>query len=357
MRVVLTCAVVLASVLWPATASARASTPLRITLDPGHGGDQIGTAYTFSDGTVLQEKSLDLEVALMLRQLLEQAGLAVTLTRTTDTAVNALQQDLNGDGRVGLADELQARIDTANAAGSDLFVSICFNGSSDPSIDGTETFWNPDRPFSNQNKQLAAQVDRSVVADLSAAGYPTRDRGANTDTSLLNGDSFFLLGPRSAIIARPSQMPAVIGEPLFLTNPSDATALRDSRTLAAIARGFFDGIQRYVTSTDAGPSALAAPIAHSQATPSPGGSGPWTVWAITYADTPAGLQLARLSVNALASHGLTATVVKTSTMASLRPGFLVVSAGTFGTRQSALARAAQLQAAGYPHAYVRPVPR
>jgi N-acetylmuramoyl-L-alanine amidase len=249
MRLFVVCGLMLLATAWPPALSAYASRPLRISLDPGHGGSEIGTVYRFPDGTVLRGKTLNLQVALALRQLLQQAGYAVTLTRTTDAPVNTLHQDLNGDGRVTLADELQARVDAANAAGSDLFVSICFNGFSDPSIRGTETFWNPNRPFSDQNKQLADNVQKSMVADLAAAGYSTRDRRANTDTSLLNGDSFFLLGPRSNVIARPTQMPAIIGEPLFLTNPADANALRDSRILDAIAHGLFDGIQGYVAST------------------------------------------------------------------------------------------------------------
>ena len=114
----------------PAIAYAKPQT--RITIDAGHGGSEIGATYRFADGTVLQEKTLDLQVALLLRDLLEQAGFSVTLTRTSDTAVNVAYHDLSGDGRVGLADELQARVDAANAAGSELFVSICFNGASDP---------------------------------------------------------------------------------------------------------------------------------------------------------------------------------------------------------------------------------
>jgi N-acetylmuramoyl-L-alanine amidase len=171
----------------PIAPAAHAAEPRRITLDPGHGGAEIGSSHRFADGVILREKDLNLRVALRLRQLLGRAGFVVTLTRTTDTSVNSNHQDLNGDGRVGLADELQARVDAANAAGSSLFVAICFNGSSDPSARGTEAFWNPNRPFSDRNRQLAERVQSAMVADLAAAGYTPRNRGANTDASLLPG--------------------------------------------------------------------------------------------------------------------------------------------------------------------------
>ena len=242
----------------PANATAQ---PLHITLDAGHGGSEIGASYRFADGVVLQEKTLTLRVALRVRQLLEQAGFLVTLTRSSDAPLNTAGLDLNGDGRVGLADELQARVDVANRAGSDLFVSICFNGSSDPAISGTETFWNPNRSFSDRSKRLADLAQTSMVADLAAAGYRTHDRGARTDASLLGGDALFLLGPKSSIIARPSQMPAILGESLFLTNPADATALRDDRIVEAVARGYFDGVQAYTRSAASG--AAAGSIRHA----------------------------------------------------------------------------------------------
>src|SRR5919204_4256062 len=219
--------------------------PLHVTLDPGHGGPEIGASYRFADGLVLQEKALNLRVALRLHDLLQQAGYAVSLTRSTDGPVNVDDRDLNGDGQVGLADDLQARVDRANRGGSDILVSIHFNGTSDPSVRGTYTLWNPDRPFADRSRRLAELVHRYLVTALRHSGYATLANGARTDASLLGGDAFFLLGPRSATVVRPSQMPAIIGEPLFLTNPHDAAALRDDRVLEAVARGYFDRIQAF----------------------------------------------------------------------------------------------------------------
>jgi N-acetylmuramoyl-L-alanine amidase len=336
-------------------AGAGAAQPLRITLDPGHGGAEIGASYHFAEGVVLQEKTLSLRVALRVRHLLEQAGFGVTLTRSTDAPVNISGQELNGDGRLSLADELQARVDAANRAGSDVLVSIHFNGSSDPTISGTETFWNPHRAFSDRSRQLAERIQRALLTDLAAAGYATRDRGIETDASLLNGESFFLLGPRSNIIRRPSQMPAIISEPLFLTNASDASAMRDDRAIEAVARGYFDGIRAYAASTNAAAPA-EAPAAAAQKPSSTGAPRRWTVWAITYTDSPQGRRLAGQAARSLTAIGIPSAVLTTGQTSSLRPGFVVVTSAPLDTRQAASARVAQLRQAGYPGAYVRTVP-
>jgi N-acetylmuramoyl-L-alanine amidase len=216
-----------------------------VTLDAGHGGSEIGTSHTYSDGTVLLEKDINLRVMLRVRDLLQQSGYQVTPTRTRDAQVNADKKDVNGDGKVTLSDDLQLRVDTANNTGSDVFVSIHFNGISDPNIKGTYVFYDPDRPFVDRSKSLAELVDASLARALKDAGYTTVDHGATTDTSVLGGDHYYLLSPKTDAVARPSTMPAVIGESLFLTNEDDANAIRKDAIVEAIARGYAEGVKAY----------------------------------------------------------------------------------------------------------------
>ncbi len=216
-----------------------------ITLDAGHGGSEIGTSHTYPDGTVVLEKDLNLRVMLRLRDLLQQAGFQVTTTRTTDSQVNADKKDLTGDGKVTLSDDLQARVDIANNSGSDLFVSVHFNGISDPNMKGTYVFYDPSRPNSDRSKALADMVDASITKALKDAGYTTVDHGSTTDTSVLGGDHYYLLSPKTDIVARPSTMPAIIGEGLFLTNADDANAARKDAIVEAIAQGYAAGIKAY----------------------------------------------------------------------------------------------------------------
>jgi N-acetylmuramoyl-L-alanine amidase len=216
-----------------------------ITLDAGHGATEIGASHVYSDGTVLQEKDINLRVMLRVRDLLQQAGYQVTTTRTKDAPVNADKKDLTGDGKATLSDDLQARVDVANQANSDIFVSVHFNGISDPNVKGTYVFFDPDRPYADRSQALAGIVDQSLTKSLKDAGYSTVDHGPTKDTSVLGGDHYYLLSPTTNLVPRPSQMPAIIGEGLFLTNDDDANALRKDAIVEAIARGYAEGIKAY----------------------------------------------------------------------------------------------------------------
>jgi N-acetylmuramoyl-L-alanine amidase len=216
-----------------------------VTLDAGHGGPEIGTSHQFPDGFLLAEKDLNLRVMLRLRDLLQQSGYQVTPTRTRDTQVNVDKKDVIGHGKVTLADDLQARVDIANTAGSDIFVSVHFNGISDPNIKGTYVFYDPDRPFADRSKTLAELVDQALTKSLKEAGYSTIDHGATKDTAVLGGEHYYLLSPKTDAVARPSQMPAIIGEGLFLTNVDDANAIRKDAIVEAVARGYAEGIKAY----------------------------------------------------------------------------------------------------------------
>jgi N-acetylmuramoyl-L-alanine amidase len=216
-----------------------------IALDAGHGGTEIGTSHTYPDGTVLAEKDLNLRVMLRVRDLLQQAGYQVTVTRTRDAQVNSDKKDLTGDGKVSLSDDLQARVDLANGVSADVLVSVHFNGMSDPNRKGTYVFWDPDRPYADKSKALAEMVDQALVKAMKEAGYTSEDHGATRDTSVLGGEHYYLLSPKTDTVARPSQMPAVIGEGLFLTNEADANALRKEAIVEAIARGYAEGIKAY----------------------------------------------------------------------------------------------------------------
>jgi N-acetylmuramoyl-L-alanine amidase len=91
------------------------SRPARLpAIDPGHGGSDPGAG---SSGLV--EKKVNLDIALRLKAMLVGAGVNVVMTREQDRRLNLASIDLTGDGSVGSADELTARIDVANQARAD----------------------------------------------------------------------------------------------------------------------------------------------------------------------------------------------------------------------------------------------
>lgn len=223
----------------PATAGPRKRV---VVLDPGHGGPESGAS-----AVGLAEKDVNLEIALRLAELLRSQGYEVALTRDADRAVSP---EFTGGGYPGVGKDLQARIDIANAAGADLFISIHNNGSADPDESGTEVWYNKERPFSERNQALAGLVQENLRRELAAIGYNALDRGIKDDSNfrIFRGRAYnlYVLGPGTG--PRPhvaTQMPGVLGESLFISNPADAAMLRRERTRDAIAAGYRDAIVAY----------------------------------------------------------------------------------------------------------------
>jgi N-acetylmuramoyl-L-alanine amidase len=217
-----------------------------IALDPGHGGPEPGAV---SGPYGLNEADLNLDIALRLAELLRASGYAAVLTRDSDRAVDPSYKGGGYAGGVGR--DLQARIDIANGAGADLFLSIHNNGSANTAMSGTEVWYSAQRHFSDRNRALAEIALDTLVGAIREAGYPTVRRGLNEDTNFrtFQGRIFniYVLGPGDNEFRPhvPSQMPGVLGETLFLSNPGDAAALSRPDIRQAIARGYLATVERY----------------------------------------------------------------------------------------------------------------
>jgi N-acetylmuramoyl-L-alanine amidase len=214
-----------------------------VALDPGHGG--IETGAVANNG--LAEKDVNLRIALELAVMLRSGGFVPVLTRNSDRRVNISGRDLNGDGVVNTDDDLQARVDIANAAHADILISIHNNGSADSSMRGTTIYYCDARPFSGEDIKLAASLRTHIVGSIRAAGYNNSvDRGISDDAPLKKPfGHLFLLGPLTPRMARVSNMPGALGETLYLSNPTEAAWLARDSMIAAIARGYYDGIVGY----------------------------------------------------------------------------------------------------------------
>jgi hypothetical protein len=181
-------------------------------------------------------------------------GYRVAMTRDGDAPPDG-GRDLTGDHRVGLADDLQARVDAANASGAAVLLSVHFNGSADRRLRGPEVYFSADRPFAEENKRLADALLTAVRQRLAAEGVRVAGRGVLPD-QVLGGGPLYLLGPAGGRIARASAMPGVLAEPLYLTNLDDARLLAQPRVLEALAQGYADGLAAYL-----GPPARRALVA------------------------------------------------------------------------------------------------
>lgn len=230
-----------------------------VYLDPGHGGVDTGTSGLTSDGTIAEEKNVALAIALRTAAILRQDGLSVVLSRSDDTLPGATPSDYTGDGTAltpdGVLADLQRRIDRANASGARVLLSIHLNAFDDPSVGGAETFYDSARPFSGRSNRFATLVQETLINGLRASGYDTPDRGVTDDRDLsieslgsLAGDyhHLVLLGPGVTGRLRPSQMPGALSEPLFLSNPPEATAATQPSMQDIIARAYARAIEEFL---------------------------------------------------------------------------------------------------------------
>lgn len=91
-----------------------------VAIDPGHGGAEPGSE---NQSLGLLEKDLNLDVSMRLKDLLEEKGYKVVLTRYNDRLV-----------------PLEDRSKIANRANAGIFVSIHFNASINDEASGIETY-------------------------------------------------------------------------------------------------------------------------------------------------------------------------------------------------------------------------
>jgi N-acetylmuramoyl-L-alanine amidase len=224
-------------------------------IDAGHGGLDPGVVGATKAGRQVLEKDATLAVAVRLAALLRANGFAVVMSRTRDTTVMKLSAADSSYGAItssAVHRDLAARAACANAAGANVLVSIHFDGFSDPSVGGTETFYDAARPFAAANHRLATNLQSALVASLAAS-----DRGVWTDDQLGapaltgSGQSYnhlIELGPQSAgWVDDPSQMPGALVEPLFITNPSEAQIASDPAGQEKIAEALAAGVLRFVS--------------------------------------------------------------------------------------------------------------
>jgi N-acetylmuramoyl-L-alanine amidase len=215
----------------------------RIVIDPGHGGHDTGTIGP----TGLKEKDVVLDVALKLKKLIEEkAGAEVIMTRTDDTFV-----------------PLEERTAIANEKAADLFISIHANASRSRSARGIETYYlnltsNPDalevaarenatsqesvHELQNlikkiamteqveESQDFATQVQREIYSRLKV-GRNLRNRGVKKAPFVV------LIG---------ANMPSILTEISFLTNPYDERLLKKSDYREKIADALYRGIAHYV---------------------------------------------------------------------------------------------------------------
>ncbi|MBW2458825.1 MAG: N-acetylmuramoyl-L-alanine amidase [Deltaproteobacteria bacterium] len=225
----------------------------RVALDPGHGGWDAGAIGP----TGLREKDVALDIAHRAAPTLAaDLGIETMLTRDTDTFI-----------------PLEERTARANGFGADLFISIHCNATENGQAHGVEVFFlDPTRELDKRARQVAARENlvglsggtkdpgtldaqlASIAAGLNVADVTARSRlfaellrkstmasmqgryAGTVDHGVKTAGFFVLLG---------ADMPAVLFETSFISNPDDEARLTTADYRQKLADGVVNAIRAY----------------------------------------------------------------------------------------------------------------
>ena len=220
----------------------------RVVIDPGHGGRDPGATGALPG---VYEKDVVLDLSKVLAKKIERdLGLEVIMTRTSDTYLT-----------------LEERTAMANTHKADLFISVHANASRNQSAHGIETYFlnlttdedsiavaarenaTSKKNISelqeilndlmqnakiNESSRLATYVQRGMYGKASAHYNPVADKGVK------QAPFYVLLG---------AQMPSVLIEAGFISNPKECRRLMEEQYQRTIANGIVDGIRSFISDT------------------------------------------------------------------------------------------------------------
>lgn len=180
-----------------------------IVLDAGHGASDGGAVGI--SGAV--EKDINLAITLHLKDMLEETGAKVVLTRDSDDPIAESKRE-----------DMRLRKRIRNESDADAFLSIHMNKFAESKYKGAQVFYSPDK----DSKELGETLQSCLKEMLS----PDNNRVAKAA-----GDSLYLL--------RDSPVPAVIVECGFLSNPSEEQLLCQPDYQSKVARAICTGVMKY----------------------------------------------------------------------------------------------------------------
>jgi N-acetylmuramoyl-L-alanine amidase len=172
--------------------------PITVVIDAGHGGHDRGGI----PGQRVAEKDMTLDVALRLRNILSANGYNVVMTRSSDVFV-----------------PLGGRVAIANSYRNAVFVCIHFNATARSGASGIETYF-----YSRDSLPLASAIHYYV-----AGGAPSENRGVRR---------------RGYFVLRKTNIPAVLVECGYLTNPTEAAYAETASYRQRLAEEIATGVRR-----------------------------------------------------------------------------------------------------------------
>jgi N-acetylmuramoyl-L-alanine amidase len=241
----------------------------RIVIDPGHGGHDTGTIGPHG----LMEKDLCLDVALRLGSLIEEKlpGAEVIYTRKDDTFI-----------------PLEDRTAIANQAKADLFISIHANASHDHAARGVETYY---LNFATTEDSMDVATRENALSQESLHDLQDLIKKIARNDKIEESKEFAddiqdSLSQRMQLVSRSEKnrgvkkapfivliganMPSVLSEISFVSNPNDEKLLRKGDQRQRIADGLYHGISTYLESLNSLSYNKQRPLPDSRPEPASG---------------------------------------------------------------------------------------
>ena len=181
-----------------------------VVLDSGHGGDDPGKIGV----NQAKEKDVNLKIAKKIKKRMEKQGWKVVMTREKDVML--------GDPEAGnkKIHDMKARVELINKTMPQAAVSIHQNSYQDEQIHGAQVFY---YSHSEEGKRMAEVMQKALLA---ADEENTRQAKAN--------DTYYLL--------KRTEVPTIIVECGFLSNPEEAAKLIDPEYQKKLADAITEGI-------------------------------------------------------------------------------------------------------------------
>jgi len=182
-----------------------------IVIDPGHGGNDPGKVG--SSGCY--EKDINMEIAIKLKDSLEEYGFTVVLTRESDT-------NLATEGATNKkTSDMHNRVELINEAKADCFISIHQNSYTDPDVKGAQVFYYSQ---SAESEELATVLQRFLVDKVDS----------DNNRKIKAGDEYYIL--------KKTTCPGVIIECGFLSCPWEEAMLLDENYQEKLADDISEAI-------------------------------------------------------------------------------------------------------------------
>ena len=186
-----------------------------VVLDAGHGSPDGGAVGI--NGTL--EKDINLDVVLKLRQILENRGMKVILTREGDSGIFDSNAETIHEKKVS---DMKRRLDIINNSNADLFISVHMNSFTDTTSNGLHVFYSRNHP---QAEETAIRIQKKISSLT----------GAKTHAVKTASESLYLM--------KNPVPPSVLVECGFISNPEEEKLLNDENYRAKIAFAIAEAIE------------------------------------------------------------------------------------------------------------------